>query len=135
MIVDKLNRILNKHESSKRTEENNKFVFKYITKEMKKKFYKENGLKQDKASEIAFYNAYFKETAKTLNFPIEHFYDPLYKTVNQNPEYKSINNKYLKIVFQSQDFKSAFKEFLDNQFEARYAETIKSKIKKRPLVD
>lgn len=130
MLSDKLNEILNTHKSHKRTEENNKFVFKYITKELKKRFYAEKKLSQCKSSELLFYHEYFADTAGALSLPLDFFYDPLYKTVNQNPRFKSINNKYLKIVFQSPRFKADFFEFLENQFEPRYAQTIEAKITK-----
>lgn len=129
-LLDKLNGILRSHKSHKRTEENNKFVFKYITKELKKRFYEERKLSQCKKSELLFYHHYFAETADRLNLPLDFFYDPLYKTVNQNPRFKSINNKYLKNVFKSPQFKEDFFKFLGCDFEQRYSDTIGSKIKK-----
>ena len=60
-IVETNNRVIETHESSKRIEENNKFVYKYTMMHLRTYFYVINNLENSKESEILFYEYYFKD--------------------------------------------------------------------------
>lgn len=129
-ILDWANQLIYEHKSTKRVEENNKFVYKYTMKYLKKQFYNINGLKNSKTSEIMFYEHYFKPTSDLLKVQLDDFYDPLYKTLNKNHTYKTINNKYLSLIFTSNHFKNDFFNFLKLDFKKTYNEMIPNKLNK-----
>lgn len=124
------NNIIADHNSTKRVEENNKFIYKYTMKHLRNQFYVNRGIKNSKTSEITFYEHYFTYTAEQMQVPLEHFYDPLYKTLNRNPSYKTINNKYLSLIFTSSQFKTDFFEFLKSQFKRTYMDMVPMKLNK-----
>lgn len=129
-ILTEINNFFTLYSSTKRIEENNKFVYKYTLKYLRNQFYIKEGLIKNNDNEILFYRYYFKNIAENLNVPLEYFFDPLYKTSNKNPFYKSINNKYLSLIFSSSHFKSDFFTFLKKDFRDTYSFIISSKLKK-----
>lgn len=129
-FLQKINKALQSHSSRKRVEENNKFIFKYAVKVLKTRFFKQRKIIATQENEIRFYKHYFEETARVLERPLDHFFDPLYKTVNRNTEYKSINSKYMSIVFASKEFKGEFFNFLRNELYDHYMKNIDKKIAK-----
>lgn len=129
-LLDTINNTITVHSSTKRIEENNKFVYKYTLKYLRHQFYVKEGLKKSLDSEVQFYRFYFESVCKNLKVPIEYFFDPLYKVCNKNPYYKSINNKYLGLIFCSPSFKADFFSFLKNDFKSTYIMIINSKLRK-----
>lgn len=129
-LVEELNNCIQSHGSTKRIEENNKFVYKYTFKYLRQRFYVKEGLKKSIESEVLFYRYYFEESAANMKITLDHFFDPLYKVCNKNPHYKSINNKYLSLIFSSPIFKSDFFDFLKLEFKTTYVAIIHSKLRK-----
>lgn len=129
-LMDELNRLISEHKSVKRVEENNKFIYKYTMKYLKKQFFADFSLKNSKESEIQFYEHYFRPLSVELKTQIDDFYDPLYKTLNKNPTYKTINNKYLSLIFSSNQFKNDFFGFLKQDFKKTYCDTIPHRLTK-----
>lgn len=129
-LLEAINSALTDHKSTKRVEENNKFIYKYTMKYMKKLYFLKHNLKNSQPNEQSFYEHYFKQTAETMRVPLEHFYDPLYKTLNKNPAFKTINNKYLKLIFSSTAFKNEFFEFVKVSFAETYCEMVPNKLNK-----
>ena len=129
-ILEFINENLINHISIKRIEENNKFVYKYTLKYLRHQFYIKEGLNKSNESEVLFYRHYFGHIAENLKTPLEYFFDPLYKISNKNPYFKSINNKYLGLIFSSASFKADFFSFLKNDFISTYNIIIGSKLKK-----
>lgn len=129
-IIELINQETRSNTSSKRIEENNKFVFKYTFKYLKHQFYGKYQLDKSNSSELLFYEHYFKSISENLKIPLNYFFDPLYKICNKNLHFKSINNKYLGLIFSSPLFKSDFFVFLKNDFKITYNSIIVSKIKK-----
>lgn len=119
-----------KSDSTKRVEENNKFIFKYVLKNLMVRFRKENRLPNLIGTEKLFYEVYFKAISDRIKYPLSCFYDPLYNKHMVNPLFKSINNKYLKFVFQDDGpFLHAFQEGLENLVE-KYRRTVFEQVKK-----
>ena len=114
--------------SSKRTEENNKFVYKHTLKYLKARFNIEHNLPFNKESEEAFYKHYFENHAKERNVQIKVFYDPL----NSKSESKSktISNGHLILLFTCKKFKSDFFGYLDSAFKEDYQSSTFKKIEK-----
>ena len=129
-LLELLNSVTSEHKSMKRVEENNKFVYKYAMKYLKRLFFLRKGLRNSQVSEVCFYEFYFKSTAEHLKIPLDHFYDPLYKTLNKNPAYKTVNNKYMALIFSSSQFKSDFFNFLKNEFKKTYNDAVPGKLHK-----
>lgn len=130
VLLELLNSVTSEHKSMKRVEENNKFVYKYAMKYLKRLFFLRKGLRNCQMSEVSFYEFYFKSTAEHLKLPIENFYDPLYKTLNKNPAFKTVNNKYMGLIFSSSQFKSDFFNFLKNEFKKTYNDAVPGKLHK-----
>lgn len=129
-LLDRVNKMLLKHKSAKRVEENNKFIYKYTMKYLRKQFYAKKGLKNSKTTEIMFYEHYFSQISEQNNMKLDNFFDPLYKTLNKNPSYKTINNKYLSLIFSSTHFKCDFFDFLKFNFKNTYNQMVPFKLKK-----
>ena len=129
-LVNEINGYIHAHVSTKRIEENNKFVYKYTFKYLRHQFYVRKGLQKSSENERLFYAYYFENSANDLKMPIENFFDPLYKVCNKNPFFKSINNKYLGLIFSSQLFKIDFFGFLRRYFKNTYFMIINSKLRK-----
>lgn len=129
-ILEKMNQLIAEHKSTKRVEENNKFIYKYTIKYLKRCYYLKNGLKNTQTSEILFYDYYFKPISDQLKIPLDNFYDPLYKTLNKNPAFKTINNRYMALIFTSVQFKADFFNFLKSDFKKMYSEMVPNKLNK-----
>ena len=125
-----INGVLATYKSTKRVEENNKFVYKYTIKNLKRRFNVKNGLRSTQTNEKLFYRFYFQSVSEDLKIPLDHFFDPLYKTLNRNPAFKSINNRYLALMFSSTQFKTDFFEFLKSEFKDVYTGISNKKLKK-----
>jgi hypothetical protein len=106
--------------STKRREENNKFIYKFVLKILKSNF------QNDSKNEIAFYQHYFADFAKSHQMTIEAFIDPL----NKKGANSTINSDFLKRIFSVEKFAEDFKTILFNHFEDFYYSSIVTKIKK-----
>ena len=106
--------------SRKRIEENNKFIYKNSLKIMKKLFYIARKLPKTKSSEIYFYRYYFKEISIKKQIPLENFIDPL----NCKQKVKTLNNKFLGLIFSSENFKNDFKKTMKNELFFNYEKLI-----------
>lgn len=120
----KLIRIVSKHVSTKRKEENNKFIYKFVLKILKLKYQKKQ--KQKRFKYKSFYQYYFGNYAKKNNQKLEDFKDPL----NKKGKKSSINSIFLERIFSVKKFKKDFENILLNEFQNFYHSSIDSKIKR-----
>ena len=112
--------------SSKRPEENNKFIYKNNLKIMIKNFLQKQNLKKNKENERLFYIYYFSEISKKKNISLKSFYDPL----NVKQKVLTLNNKFLNLIFASKNFKIDFFETLKNDLPNHYQDLIIKKFEK-----
>ena len=119
----KLIKIASNHISTKRKEENNKFIYKFVLKILKLKFQK-NQKKQKENENKEFYTYYFGEYAKQQKQQLEDYTDPL----NKKGTKSSINSNFLKRIFLVKKFKKDFENILLNQFQDFYHSSITTKI-------
>ena len=112
--------------SKKRIEEKIKFIYKNTLKSLKIKYINENNFQNNKKSIESFYNFYFKDLAKKLNIPLKSFYDPL--NLKGGFKQKSINFKFLKLVFSSKKFKNHFFKYLTYHFKYLYQKNLIKKV-------
>ena len=120
--------------SSKRKEENIKFIYKWIMKKLKKDF---PFTSHESPNELnaKFYEFYFEDIAKQLNLTVEAFYDPTNQEKraksNTASKYKSINTDFLKHIFLSEKFLKDFKTCLESpELEKEYQKKLQKKIEK-----
>ncbi len=112
--------------STKRVEENNKFVYKNTMKNIKIEFYEKRGIPRKKGVEHLFYLYYFNHLSSKRNIALNNFYDPL----NRNNRILTLNNRFLTLIFKSKSFKNIFFDFLDFRFKRYYEISIDKKLEK-----
>ena len=123
--------------STKRKEENIKFIYKMILKKMKRQFEEQHHLPKDENNK--FYQNYFGSLSNSLQVPIHDFYDPsnsdkMRGKVNTNNHFKSINTEFLQLVFRSDVFKAEFRaHLLSPEFLLEYQKKLHKKIDKMLL--
>lgn len=117
-------------DSNKRTEENLKFIYKHTLKFLKSQFYEEKGLKYNKESELDFYRFYFGEISKRKGISLDLYFDPLLSNKSEGKSSKTISNNHLKLVFENEEFKRKFFEYVDDQFREDYQSSILKKIER-----
>lgn len=101
----------------KRNEENMKFIFKFIMKEIQEALH----LKQDE-----LYAKYFGAISQQKGIPLSTYQDPIQK---KNPKYKSLSKEYLLALFESSQFKDIFSRFLSSEHILNsYASKLKRKL-------
>lgn len=120
--------------SSKRKEENIKFIYKWIMKKLKKDFPLASH-ESPAESNAKFYDFYFDDIAKKLNVSVEAFHDPTNQEKrakgNSASKYKSINTDFLKHIFLSEKFLKDFKTCLESpELEKEYQKKLHKKIEK-----
>ena len=116
--------------SSKRPEENYKFIFKRCLKHMKEKFKNENlTLAKRKDVDRCFYEHYFRVVSDSSKISIDNFYHPKNSKAKNKNGPKTINNTYIQNICRSKNFKKDFSEYLDKSLLKEYQESIKLKIK------
>ena len=130
-ILNKLACNFQNWESTKRREEKMKMIYKLILKVLKREFEKNNDLKKDEHAQ--FYNHYFGKFAKLKGQKITSFYDPCTREkkntrVCVNKTFKCINTKFLRMVFQSEEFQRRFFETLNSPF---FNEVFENSLKKK----
>lgn len=115
-----------KEVSSKRFEENLKFVFKLAFKKLKNNLLRRYKISfYSKKFDFQFYEYYFGETAKHSGIDIEHYFDPL----NSRGVNKTLNSSYFKLIFQSEEFKRNFLIYVKSgQLLLDYQANLKRKI-------
>lgn len=113
--------------SSKRFEENIKFIFKLTLKRLKNNLAKRNKIAcYSKSFDIQFYNYYFLELALSRGVEINKFYDPL----NTKTGAKTLNNDYLKLLFSSALFYEDFNGYINtNDIYQDYQQTLQRKLR------
>lgn len=113
--------------STKRFEENVKFVFKLAFRRLKSNLLKQNRIAfYSKKFDIQFYEFYFKEVANRLNIDLKDFYDPF----STKGKAKTLSVDYLKLMFNSSTFKFDFIRLIDNEaVKLDYQNTLKRKIR------
>ena len=98
--------------SSKRFEENIKFIFKLTLKKLKNKMLKRYKITSYcRSFDVQFYNFYFLELARANGLQIEAFHDPL----NSRAGSKTLNSAYLTLVFSSTKFREDFLSYITSQ--------------------
>ena len=112
--------------SKKRIEEKIKFIYKNTLKSLKNKYINENNFRKNKKSIESFYKFYFEDLAKKLNISLNSFYDPL--NHKEGSKQKSLNFKFLKLVFCSKKFKNDFFKYLNCIFKIIYQKILIKKI-------
>ena len=122
------------HKSTKRTEENIKFVYKHTLKFLKSQFNTEHKLRYNKESEVQFYRFYFAALAEQRETSLDLYFDPLLTNKGGKTNSKTISNSHLRLVFENEEFKSQFFAYLDDQFKEDYQSSILKKIE-RMFVD
>ena len=113
-----------------------KFIYKKTIKCLKQSFFQRNADKAKRPSEDDFLNFYFKKTAKDHDVPLDFFKDPLiqkYRKRNEKNKQvrkdrpKSINTKYLRLIFQSPHFVRDFFDYIETKFKEEYLSDIPEK--------
>lgn len=118
-------------ESKKRPEENYKFVFKRVLKQMREKFklrvYQKKRSRKY-LSEKAFYESFFGQIAKDRNIPIETYFHPRNTASANQLGHKTINNDYVKDLSLSPHF---VREFMieAKEMEESWNKTVVSKLR------
>ena len=110
--------------SKKRAEEKMKFVYKNSLKSLKNKYINESCFARNKFELDDFYNHYFRKIIEKQKLGLVDFYDPLNSKVKNN---KSLNSKYLNLIFQSEKFKFDFFQYYDF-FKYYYIKSLTKKI-------
>jgi hypothetical protein len=122
---------LNTFQSTKRSEENQKFVFKRCLKALKKKLRKNYNIKKKKRDfERFFFDFYFKESSERHKIPIEKFFPPKdSKRKRQLPKkMRSISLTYINNVTLSESFHRDFVNYLNEDFVKDHSKTIEEKL-------
>lgn len=120
---------LKRRKSTKRPEENYKFIFKrcikYLQDNLKKKF-----LKKPKKREFdkIFHELYFKDIANEKGLTIEHFYHPRNSKKRFSNTPKTINNEYINNISHNEKFVNEFKSYMKEKLFEDYCKTIDNKI-------
>lgn len=114
----------------KKNEERWKFIYKKTIKALKQNYFLKFIETTSKPSSEDFLEYYFGECSRKFNIPIHYYKDPLiekYKKRNETKKKKkddnspkSINTKFLKIIFQSPHFVKDFFEYIDTSFKVDY---------------
>ena len=120
----------------KKNEERWKFIYKKTIKALKQNYYIKHADKMVKPSEEDFLTYYFGKCAKKEGVPLDFYKDPLiqkyrkrnekHKKQNDNCP-KSINTKYLNLIFQSPHFVKDFFDYINNKFKEDYLNEIPEK--------
>lgn len=117
----------NEIESSKRSEENIKFVYKLTVKRLKLNLKDSRRYENSNENlELAFYKHYFQELADLWGLSLQIFYDPL----SVSGQHKKFNNDYVCRIFSSSKFKKDFSVYLMEDFSLDYISGIPNKILK-----
>ena len=114
----------------KRKEEKLKFVMKNTVSYFRKQYFRNQGLKSSKESELSFLNFYFKEHIEKYNLSVECFSDPLNKNQILNPKFNSLSTNYFKHLFTVESLKGAFYHHLEGRFKQSYQKKTLKKFRK-----
>ena len=118
---------LDQFNSTKRVEENIKFIFKLTLKRLKKDYQiqKANSINDKKESLNDFFTFYFKEFVDMWGLDIMIFTEPLRKKIYQ----KKLNHEYIKRIFAAKSFKTDFLKHINSgEFKREYQGTIPNKV-------
>jgi hypothetical protein len=118
-----------KNNCLKKNEERWKFIYKKTIKALKKNFFVNVIDSNSKTSYEDFLEHYFGDSARRSGVPLHYFKDPLiekYKKRNDKKRRqdedcpKSINTRFLKLIFQSPQFVQDFFEYMHSSFKIEY---------------
>ena len=99
-------------DSTKRLEEDVKFVFKLAFKHLKTEFARYCcDSKSDVDNEDAFYRFYFGEISDDWKISLSEFYDPL----NRKNAHRTLSNEYINRLMTSERFKTHLREYLASE--------------------
>jgi len=117
--------------STKRPEENYKFVFKRCLKHMKEQLRASLGgtRRSKKEFEASFNKHYFEEVVEEPHRPMESFLHPKNSNSNSKNAAKTINSQYVANIVRSRRFVTDFLDYLNHGLEEEYRKVIWSKIK------
>lgn len=126
-LKDKLDEI-NQLVSSKRPEENSKFIFKRGMKSLRErlKLFEGKDLKK-KEFETFFYNYYFSESCKKHKINVDEIQNPC-NSKGVKTKLKTVNNEYVSNVAKSDKFIKDFNDYISANLRIDYEATIDSKI-------
>lgn len=128
LLKDKLTSIA-KLGSSKRPEENYKFIFKRCLKYMKDNLVIQSEKKhKKKEQEKQFYEHYFKHIAETEGLSIQQFFHPKNSKSKYKDAPKTINAEYVANISKSKEFVNNFLGYMHNRLKEDYNKTIDTKI-------
>ena len=120
----------------KKNEERWKFIYKKTIKALKQNFFIRHADKMVKPSEDDFLKYYFAECAAKDSVPLDFYKDPLIQKYRKRKEKnkkldnncpKSINTRYLSLIFQSPHFVKDFFEYINKKFKEDYLNEIPEK--------
>ena len=129
-LIEIVNNLYDKYESTKRKEEKIKFVFKHTMKNLKKRYFENNDLQNNADNEVKFFSNYFEQTHKDKNLSIEVFFDPLNNSNTQNPKFKTLSKDYITLLFDNLRFKGDFLSYVEGEFIKDYQQNVCKKFKK-----
>ena len=129
-LIEIVNNLYDKYESTKRKEEKIKFVFKHTMKSLKKRYFKNNDLQNSADNEVKFFSNYFEQTHKDKNLSIEVFFDPLNNSNTLNPKFKTLSKDYITLLFDNLSFKEDFLNYIEGKFIKDYQQNVCKKFKK-----
>lgn len=115
--------------SSKRPEENYKFVFKKTLKALKNQFKKTQPKMPKKQLDELFYQKYFGEVSAKESIPLEHFHHPKNRktTLKNFAVPKTINSYYIRNIMLSKNFMTQFRNYSENVLFLDYSKIMDSK--------
>ena len=120
---------LEQYNSTKRVEENIKFIFKLTLKRLKKDYQlRQSNMASDRKLALEdFYGFYFGEFVDTWGLDLQQFTEPLRKKTYQ----KKLNHEYITRIFASKPFKVDFLKHINSgEFKREYQGTIPNKVLK-----
>ena len=114
-----LERIIRGH-CFKKNEERWKYIFKKVIKKLKQSYYLRFKDHKKTISEVDFLQYYFGQCAENEGFPLDYYQDPLIQKYRKRKSKKiepdrpkSINIKFLSLVFKSDHFVKDYFEYIN----------------------
>ncbi len=127
--VKKSLEVFQKFKSSKRFEENFKFLYKFSCRIFKNRLKLENRNIDEKQLNYKFLEFYFSQASKKSGIKLIEFSDP----AQRPPEvyqFKTFGKKFLNLILQSDKFKTDFLGYIHDELLIDYQKCLEKKIKK-----
>jgi hypothetical protein len=117
------------HPSSKRAEENQKFIFKRCLKGLKKNLLKTKNCSKSKFNFENYFNEYyFKEASEKHKLSLSEFCAPKIQKKKILKNTRTINQSYIQNVTLSQKFLKDFIQYLEKNFVNEYVKVMEEKL-------